>query len=357
MKILYISPENTVGVLGAWKEIHNSMGNYARYITLYRGNNSYTEDICLDLPLVSTRSLYSNLREKFFRVYKKRRYDDEISGYPPTYISSGIVESFLYSIRDLVWQRRINKAIKAHNLFDFDIYHFEWGLDFFRDSRFAIELKNRGKKIVCHYHGQDMRTRGVIKEMDGISDLNITNEPDLLEKHPSINHIFLPFKLDMKTKKRKTRRLRVCHSPTNRTYKGTDEIIRIIERLKIEIEFDFILIEGLSHKKAMEMKAGCDIFIDQTTDLGGWGYGMSTIEAMSFGMCCICKMQPGVSESMNSPPIISADNDSLEHELRTLLNDRKKIAYYGEKAYDWCNANHGYEAVSNQLYEYYNSIL
>ena len=107
----------------------------------------------------------------------------------------------------------------------------------------------------------------------------------------------------------------------------------------------------------MEMKAGCDIFIDQTTDLGGWGYGMSTIEAMSFGMCCICKMQPGVSESMNSPPIISADNDSLEHELRTLLNDRKKIAYYGEKAYDWCNANHGYEAVSNQLYEYYNSIL
>ena len=102
MKILYISPENTVGVLGAWKEIHNSMGNDSRFITLYRGNNLYTEDICLDLPLVSTRSIFFNLRNLFFRVYKKRRYDDEISGYPPTYISSGIVENFLYGVRDII---------------------------------------------------------------------------------------------------------------------------------------------------------------------------------------------------------------------------------------------------------------
>ena len=151
--------------------------------------------------------------------------------------------------------------------------------------------------------------------------------------------------------------MRVCHSPTNRTYKGTNDIICIVEKLQLEIEFDFILIEGLSHKKAMEMKAGCDIFIDQITDVGGWGYGMSTIEAMFFGMCCICKMQPGVSELVNSPPIVSADKDSLEYELRTLLNNRKKIADFGEQAYNWSNANHGYEAVSNQLYNYYNSIL
>ena len=45
------------------------------------------------------------------------------------------------------------------------------GARFYRDCRFAKQLSKEGEPIICTYHGQDMRTRGVIKEMDEISDL------------------------------------------------------------------------------------------------------------------------------------------------------------------------------------------
>ena len=35
MKILYISPENTVGTLSLWKRAHEELGNHCRYITYY----------------------------------------------------------------------------------------------------------------------------------------------------------------------------------------------------------------------------------------------------------------------------------------------------------------------------------
>ena len=78
------------------------------------------------------------------------------------------------------------------------------GLDFYRDCRFAKQLSKEGKPIICTYHGQDMRTRGVIKEMDEISDLNLTSELDLLNKHPNINYLFLPYDTSPYMAKNKT---------------------------------------------------------------------------------------------------------------------------------------------------------
>ena len=356
MKILYISPENTVGILNAWKEIHQARGNEARFITFYRNKNLYNDDICLNLPMISTRFLYTRLRVLFFRFYKYKKYDDVVDGFPPTYKPSGKFEKWFYNFRDWVWKRSINRAIKEHNLLDYDIYHFEWGLDFFRDSRFCKELKKRGKKIICHYHGQDMRTRGVIEAMDRLSDLNLTNEIDLLSMHPQIQHIFLPYRLKYKPQQNNTPTIRICHSPTNRTYKGTNEIIRIVNNLQKKINFEFILIENQSHHNAMILKSGCNIFIDQITDVGGWGYGMSTIEAMSLGLCCICKMQPGFDKLSNNPPIISADQNNLAIILERLINNKTQIKNYGEKASIWCAENHGYDSVSRALYSYYNEI-
>ena len=36
MKILYISPENTVGTMTLWKEIHQKNGNECEVLTMYR---------------------------------------------------------------------------------------------------------------------------------------------------------------------------------------------------------------------------------------------------------------------------------------------------------------------------------
>ena len=41
---------------------------------------------------------------------------------------------------------KLKKALQNLKLFDYDIYHFEWGLDFYRDANFAIRLKKLEKK-------------------------------------------------------------------------------------------------------------------------------------------------------------------------------------------------------------------
>ena len=106
-------------------------------------------------------------------------------------------------------------------------------MDLYRDCRFAKKLSIKGKPIICTYHGQDMRTRGVITDMDKISNLNLTSELDLLNKHPNINYLFLPFDTETyRADKKISSPLRVCHSPTNRYYKGSDDIIEICKMVK-----------------------------------------------------------------------------------------------------------------------------
>ena len=85
MKILYISPENTVGTLPLWKKIHESNGNTCDIITLYR--TKYQDDIgiCLDLPMVSTNKKYINFRHKYYKYYRGELGDyTEREGCPPT---------------------------------------------------------------------------------------------------------------------------------------------------------------------------------------------------------------------------------------------------------------------------------
>ena len=40
----------------------------------------------------------------------------------------------------------------------------------------------------------------------------------------------------------------------------------------------------------MKIKLQCDIHIDQIGDRGGWGFGMSSLEAMSMGLCCMTQI-------------------------------------------------------------------
>ncbi|MEZ4691087.1 MAG: hypothetical protein R3A12_13370 [Ignavibacteria bacterium] len=70
------------------------------------------------------------------------------------------MEKIYFDLRDLKNKNKIESLIKDKGLYGFDIYHFDGGMDFFRDLRFAKELKRRGKKIVCCYFGSDLRTRG-----------------------------------------------------------------------------------------------------------------------------------------------------------------------------------------------------
>ena len=85
MKILYISPINTVGTLDLWKKFHESKGNKCEYITLFKSPLSVDNGICLNLPFIAHSKLSVGARRTY---YKMARGNGEYQG-TPTGISYG----------------------------------------------------------------------------------------------------------------------------------------------------------------------------------------------------------------------------------------------------------------------------
>jgi len=358
MRILYISPENTVGTLSLWKKEHELRGNECRTITFFSSPKNFDEDICLNLPFNFTNSKMSYIRHFIYKLYRgEEGYFKQKKGYPPIWEPEGVFDSIFLKIKDLIWKPIIFKAIKDFKLADFDVVHFESGMDFLKNEIFVKKLKKNGKKIICHYHGEDLRSRGVMPFIDRVSDLNLTNELDLLEKHPNIEYLFLPFetsRFDKKTRLNKI--LRIGHAPTNRFYKGSDHIITICEKLQLEGKIEFDLIENVSNRRALKRKSKSDIFIDQIGNRGGWGYGMNSIESLSMGICTLTEMNDAYEEFISNHPFININKNSLEAILRELINNHDRILLKGNEGKNWVEKNHDINKVADKLYKYYDSI-
>ena len=55
MKILYISPENTVGTLTLWKKNMKEGEIYAGLLLFFKSPKNFEDDICLNLPFNFTK--------------------------------------------------------------------------------------------------------------------------------------------------------------------------------------------------------------------------------------------------------------------------------------------------------------
>ena len=358
MKILYISPENTVGTLGLWKRVHELYGNECTIITLYNTKYHDNEGICLNLPLIKSNSLYMMGRHLYYKLTRDTKGDyRELKGYPPTWTPSSIFEKVYFHFRDWIWHFKIERIIKNLNLLDYDVFHLEWGLEFYRDGRFVKQLKELDKSIICTYHGQDLRTRGVIPIIDKVSKLNLTSELDLLKKHPNLEYLFLPFDT---TKYNPSFRIngliRICHSPTNRYYKGSESIIPICNEFSKRDNVEFILIENMSHEETQNIKQSCDIFIDQLYNRGGWGYGMNSVEALSMGMCCITELVEEYQNFIPDHPFVNVTAKTLKKTLGELLDNTQMIIEYKRRAREWVVKYHDLKNTSKILYDYYRQL-
>ncbi len=358
MKILYISPENTVGTLSLWKKAHEMRGNQCDFITLYPTRHDYDPGYCLNLPLISTNKFYLNFRQKYYQVLKgKNGSYKEKEGFPPVWKSNSYFEKKYFQFRDWLWHFKIEKTVKELDLFSYDIYHIEWGLEFYRDGRFVKKLAEMGKHIVCGYHGQDIRTRGIIEAVDKVSELNVTSELDLLEKHPNIKYLFLPFDTsNYQPNYQLNDKIRICHSPTNRYFKGSDTIIPICEQIAKEENIEFVLIENVSISDAMKIKQSCDILIDQVHNRGGWGYGMNSVEALSMGLVCMTELIPKYEEFIPDHPFVNVSGGTLYKTLKKLINDRKWMKEIKIRSRDWVVKYHDLHNTAKTLYSYYEEL-
>ena len=360
MKILYISPENTVGTLSTWKRFHESQNNQCDFITFYKSPNNFESGICLNLPFISTGWIYKKMRSIYYRYKYGKGGEHKIKeGTPPTWRATKAYERLHFKLRDYFWSKIIDKKLRNVDLLGFDIYHFEWGLDFYRDCSFAKKVSNLNKPIICTYHGQDLRTRGVIEPLNSISDKNFSSELDLLSMHPKMEYMFLPIELSQKNPLKKTgEKIRICHTPTNRYYKGSKKIIDVCSQIANENNnVEFILIEKAEHEKVLKIKKTCDILIDQIGNRGGIGYGMNSVESMALGLCCMTEMTDECNAFFKDHPFINVNENSLKQELTSLINDRPKIDVYKKKSLDWIKKNHDICVVGKKLYSNYQKML
>lgn len=333
---------------------HRARGNECRWITFFHTPYRFQEDLCFNLWAMPSRPWVHSFRRTLNRLQSLPNLLD-LEGNPPYWKPASIWEEWLYRLRDSVNTPRILNAIRRWSLDDYDIYHFEQGIDPFRNGRWARELARRGKHIVCFYHGTDLRNRGVIREVHRVSGLNLTSEIDLLPRLPAMKYLYLPIDTDElhPNPRPPDGRIHIGHAARNRSLKGSDVIEAAVRRLAHRYPVDWVMIENMPHDEALRIKATCDIFIDQITDKGGWGYGASSIESLAMEMPTLTLINPHTAAFLGEHPFVSVSSETLERELVGLIEEPERRRKLGKQGREWVIRRHGLDSVMNALYAYY----
>jgi len=351
-KILHIAPANTSGVPGQFVQTERRLGYDSRLITLFSDPRNYFQDMCLTLPLIDmpfvrwVKRFVSNPQK--LKITNVAARPDKI---PIEWTPHSLLEKWLVRLRDRVWRRTIEDAVRHHSLDEYDVYQLDGGLGLYRNATFIQKMKAGGKKIICCYTGSDLRTRGVIPSIDSISELNVTVEFDHLVLHPNIHHVFFPFdanRFELHQHHENIGRVRIGHAPTNRAAKGSDIIIPILRHLESEMNVEIILIEGMSYDQAIAAKASCDIFVDQIGDLG---YGINSLEALAMRIpACSC-LAPGFAEMYPDHPFVTIDAANLKSQLTNLITDAGRRREIGERGRQWLLRNHDAVSVVQKIHD------
>ncbi len=357
MKILYIAAQNVVGHLELWQQIHRSRGHDCRYVTYFTSRYGFQEDICLRLPLVPYRSRATRLRHWLYTHTKgpKGNWFD-VPGSPPIWRPKTRPERSFFVLRDWLWRFWVEPAIKKYDFLNYDIYHLEGGLEFYRHGGFVSRLTQLGKPILNTYHGRDFRNRGVVPAVDQHINLNLTSEYDLIPRHPNLHYLFLPYNVTAYQPAEKLHDpVTICHATRSRYAKGSDNIIAACLSLEDSHGIRFLLIENRPHDEVMALKAQADIYIDQVADIAP-GYGMNSVEAMALGLACCTLMNADYQAFMPGHPFINITPDNLLEKLTMLVENPRLIQEKGRAARQWALDHHNLDVVGEQLYGYYRQL-
>jgi hypothetical protein len=356
LRILHLCDQNWVGTASTFVKYHNKMGNYARLVTLAPCANEFEEDVCLNLPFYKGSPLDMTLKRVVGLLHSDAPKSEDVEGMR-IWRPRSRFEGLLFTLRDTLWAPKIYSAIERYDLLSFDIYHLESGSGFFRDGRIIKKLKAMGKKIVCYYLGTDVRDRGIIAEIDRLSDLNITTEFDHLSLRTDLRFSFLPFEVDrFSPREKENRNLRICHAPRNRLFKGTARIIEVCRDMERKHGVELVLIEGKPHREALRLKMTCDIAIDQIGDKGGTGYGVNSLETLSMGIPTLTSFTPEFEAFLPDHPFITVNPTTLPEKLEQVIRDPELRRRKGIEGRRFVEKYHDAGRVVQSIYAMYREL-
>ncbi|GAA1780621.1 glycosyltransferase family protein [Leucobacter iarius] len=134
----------------------------------------------------------------------------------------------------------------------------------------------------------------------------------------------------------------VAHVPSQAKTKGTDLVEPVLFALQEEGLIEYRPVRGVPSARMPEVYGAADIVLDQFR-LGS--YGVTACEAMSSGRVVLGHVSPEVREWVRSAtgeelPIVEADPDTVETELRALLADRAEMRRIGAAGAEFVRAVH-----------------
>lgn len=157
------------------------------------------------------------------------------------------------------------------------------------------------------------------------------------------------------------RPLRIGHAPSHRGAKGTDIILAALEALKAEgLEFELILVEGLSNDAARQKYEQVDIMIDQLH--AGW-YGGLAVELMAMAKPVMVYIRdddlqfipPQMREDL---PFVRTTAATIKEDLRKVMAmPREAVASLGRESRAYVETWHDPRRIALEIKADYDSAL
>lgn len=285
---------------------------------------------------------------------------------------------------------------------DYDIVHFNGGRSFMPSSPGPAALLNRfdlaylkalGKGLVVTFQGCDVRQLGSCVDRFGVNacsccstpcsreldahkarivagfgkyaDVLYSLNPDLMWDLPERTE-FLPYAtIDLEEWHVEPRahtedRFTILHAPTNRGVKGTDRIVKAVERLRARHpEVELLLVENTPHEQVRELYRSADLVIDQV--LLGW-YGGFAVEAMALGRPVLAYVRPEdlhfiPAEMRDELPVINSTPDQLDDVLERVYADRASLPEAGLRSRAFVEKWHDPMRIAARTKTAYEKIL
>ena len=267
----------------------------------------------------------------------------------------------------------------------FDVFHFHFGQSFFPHGWEGMPplwdvpvLRMLGKKGFVSYWGSDARQRKVLETINPWGHLFLAgHQPndDWIEKSIHVwrtyaNRMFvhsvelLPHVAGSVVVERSidlqewpqvepaNRQLPVLlHVPSKRAMKGTELIVEGIDRLKAEgLEFEFRLLENVSHTEVKSAIREADVLIDQLV-LGD--FGIISVETMASSRVSVAYLLEEVKQAYPDLPVYDVKPDTFVDRMRELIRNRKLRRRLARAGRTFVKKHFSASAVARQLIGFY----
>ncbi|MBM7631563.1 glycosyltransferase family 1 protein [Geomicrobium sediminis] len=289
---------------------------------------------------------------------------------------------------DLDRLSKVKKEEKLKQFFEhakktYDVFHFHFGETFHPMFLDVKELNEKGKKVVVHHRGSEVRRLSIARRNNPdvvvkkdwseqrikkrlqtlskyvkvaiVNDLElvqyVTDNYERVEVVPhALNHHKIspafPNENDVPM---------IVHAPSHQEIKGTTEIEAAIRRLRDEgYELNYQRLEHKTREEVVRELAEATIVIDQ---LKIGTYANLTMEAMASGKPVICFIHEQYRKSYpNQLPIVQATIDTIYDVLLDLLRRQSEWAQIGQQSRNYVEQFHSYPVVANKLKKIYETL-